>query len=133
MNEPTPERLRELADLLERPTKDGARIAREGMRDCADAWEADRAHRDRLVRGVEHDGKRHPWYGPCDGFADGGCCECDRLFAAQEARIEALETIYLRHIHEHRLGTNATADDCPSCRELMEKALATLAEEEKKP
>ena len=50
MTEPrTSTTLRALADLLERPTKDGAKVVREGIRAHADAWEA-REKREREAR-----------------------------------------------------------------------------------
>lgn len=52
MSEMTPETLRKLAELLERPTKDGARLAREGMYNAADAWEADKARIEELERAL---------------------------------------------------------------------------------
>ena len=56
------------------------------------------------------------------------CCRGSLLDAA--ARIEALEKLYLRHIHGHRLGTDETADECPSCRQLMENQIIALRSEE---
>jgi hypothetical protein len=47
-----------------------------------------------------------------------------------KARIEGLEKLYLRHIHGHRLGTDETADECPSCRQLMENQIIALRSEE---
>jgi hypothetical protein len=53
-----PDDLRRLADLLERPTKYGATTAREGMRDCASVWEADRETIEGLRRKRQLDGAR---------------------------------------------------------------------------
>lgn len=55
-----PDELRKLADLLERPTKDGARLAREGMRAAADAWEADQelCRRELRMADERYDGLR---------------------------------------------------------------------------
>ena len=42
------------ADVLERPTKEGARMAREGIRRCADAWEIDRARIEALEKSIDN-------------------------------------------------------------------------------
>jgi hypothetical protein len=59
-----PDDLRRLADLLERPTRYGAKTAREGMRACASAWEADRKMLEasgRILEGAFDRIKAHWW------------------------------------------------------------------------
>jgi hypothetical protein len=45
-----------------------------------------------------------------------GCCDCIVYKNDPEARIKIA-----RHIHDHRLGTKDTEDDCPSCLEMADR------------
>lgn len=48
--------------------------------------------------------------------------EADAEIKELQKRYEALERLYLRHIHEHRMGLTP-AEECDMCRELMNKAI----------
>lgn len=68
---------REFATMIERAAAPERDVGVKLLRDLADALEAAEsrlaAEREK-VRVLES--RLHPWYGPCDGMADGECAEC---------------------------------------------------------
>lgn len=53
---------------------------REQLRTLATENRSLKEHNTRMIEGFEQAAKRHPWYGPCDGIAEGGCAECDKIY-----------------------------------------------------
>ena len=47
---------------------------------CSALSGIERQHYESLIKHVEANSLRHPWYGPCDGLgSNGSCSECDNL------------------------------------------------------
>jgi len=50
----------------------------------------------------------HPWYGPCDGLADGDCAECKAVLNDYKM---AMRVVRAAHIWRHREWGGLSAED----------------------
>lgn len=95
---------------------------------CGELMEARKAaeviqtHYDMLLKGLDSDAKRHPWYGPCDAFNDGGCAECERLFRGMEASMNE----YKAHCAESAAELEMQDNEIVLLKSRLSLALAAL-------
>lgn len=79
-------------------------------------------HYDNMKQHIEANSKRHPWYGPCDGLAEGGsCAECNNLITNKDAEIDFVKSL-IRRIAAG--SANTSSDD--HARETVECELGAI-------
>jgi len=132
-----PDDLRRLADLLERPTRYGATTARDGMRACASAWEAQIVmHNDFAESAAYTDGVLRARIEALEGEAAGralmdaeGEAFLPEVVKQLQARIEALEKL-VREARIFICGEKLLAEWVAEAPDWELRAIAALRSEE---